>query len=266
MKTRFGIIGLGFIYNKHAEAIEANNGEIVFGCDIDERKKEKLPESAKFTTNWLNIRDIDIVSILTPNHLHIDMARYWAGTNTTVLIEKPPVIKSKDLKQLSKHSNVFAVLQLRHHPELLKWKEKIRPDEPYSVEMKILVRRDDWYFESWKAKEKESGGLLFNIGVHYFDALTFLFGEPTEVTTTDLRTKQAAGKIGFRNAMVNWEISLNAPMDNQKRVLKINGEKLNLNQGFENLHTKVYEELLNDRGVPIEKCRETVKLIERLKK
>jgi len=156
-------------------------------------------------------------------------------------------------------------LQLRHHPELLKWKEKIDRNKLYSVEMKILVRRDDWYFESWKAKEKESGGLLFNIGVHYFDALTFLFGEVKKSECNGVFQKFAHGTLHFERVLVDWTISLEAPMDNQKRMLKIDGEALNLSQGFENLHTKVYEELLNGRGVPISACADTVKLIETIK-
>ena len=262
---KFGVIGLGFIFNKHVEAIEENGGKIVIGCDIDESKKDKLPKDADFTDDWKTIKDVDIVSILTPNHLHAEMAKFFANKGKIVLVEKPPAIDSEDLKELSEHNNIFTVMQLRYHPELLKWKERIQEDMPYDVEMKICVRRDDWYFESWKGQEDESGGILLNIGVHYFDALSFLFGKPTEVKTIDLRAKQASGLIGFKNAMVNWEISLLAPMDNQKRMLKINGEKLNLSQGFENLHSKIYQELLRGRGMPIGICKDTIDLIETIK-
>ena len=262
---RFGVIGLGFIFNKHLEAIEANGGQIVVGCDIDKSKKDKLPNGAKFTADWKKIKDVDIVSILTPNHLHKEMAQFYADKGITVLVEKPPVINSNDLAELSSYDNIFAVLQLRYHPELLKWKERIQPDEPYAVEMKILVRRDDWYFESWKANEKESGGLLFNIGIHYFDALAFLFGQRKDSKNIDLRTKQAAGLLSLGNATIDWQISLTATMDNQQRLLKINGENLNLNQNFENLHTQVYKELLRGRGVLLRKCQETINLIETIK-
>ena len=259
------VIGLGFIFNKHAEAIETNGGKIVIGCDIDKSKKDKLPDDAKFTTDWQKIKDVDIVSILTPNHLHKEMAQFFANKGIRVLVEKPLVINNEDLKILSKYDNIFTVLQLRYHPELLKWKEKIKEDEPYSVEMKILVRRDDWYFESWKAIERESGGILFNIGVHYFDALAFLFGQHKDNKTFDLRIRQAAGLLSLGPATIDWEISLTAPMDNQKRLFKINGETLNLNQGFENLHTKVYEKLFRGEGVTIKDCRDTINLIETIK-
>ncbi len=65
-KTKFGIIGLGFIFNKHLEAIEANGGKIVIGCDIDESKKDKLPQNADFTADWQKIK-----SLMT-NHVVFD--------------------------------------------------------------------------------------------------------------------------------------------------------------------------------------------------
>ena len=262
---KYGIIGLGFIYNKHVEAIEANGGKIVIGCDIDKSKKDKLPKDAKFTADWKTIKNVDIVSILTPNHMHKEMAQFFADKGITVLVEKPLTISKKDMEELSKYDNIFTILQLRHHPELLKWKEKIQEDEPYEVEMKIIVNRDEKYFESWKAREEESGGLLFNIGIHYFDALCFLFGKQKDSKTIDLRTKQAAGLLAIGPATIDWEISLTAPISNQKRIFKINGEELNLSQNSENLHVKVYKDLLRGRGISIGEYKETIDLIESIK-
>jgi len=262
---KFGIIGLGFIYNRHLEAIEKNNGKIVVGCDIDESKKDKLPAGAKFVRNYKEIKDVDCVAILTPNFLHKEMAEFFAKKGITVLVEKPPVLNVKDLNELAKFKNIYAVLQLRYHPELIKWKENISRDQKHEVKMKILVRRDEWYFKTWKAEERKSGGILFNIGIHYFDALIFMFGKPLHVNTEYIEQKKAMGYIEFKNANVFWEISLEASMDNQKRIFTIDGKKLNLDQGFENLHSKVYEQLIYYKGMPIEDCRETIKLIQKLK-
>ena len=262
--TKHAVIGLGFIYNKHAEAISNTGGEIVIGCDIDKSKKDKLPEGSKFTEEWTDIKDVDYVSILTPNYQHPLMVKHFTEKGIKVLCEKPPVISSKDYYDL-KDEDIDVVLQLRHHPEIKKWKDEIKEYEDYKVDMKILVRRDQWYFDSWKGDEMKSGGLLFNIGIHYFDALAHLFGPFIEVKTEYIRAKRAKGKIRFLNAYVNWELALDAPMDNQKRIFEINRNKLNLSQGFENLHTKVYEEMLEGRGIKLDECGETIKLIEKIK-
>ncbi len=264
MKT-FGVIGLGFIFNRHLEAIESNGGEIVMGCDIDKSKKDKLPQTALFTENWKKVRGADFISILTPNHLHKRMAKEFARQCKIVLIEKPPVISSQELRELADYDNIYTVLQLRHHPAIFKWKQQIYADRKYRVEMKILVRRDEWYFKSWKADHRRSGGLLFNIGIHYFDLLVHLFGPAKSVTPICIGEKRAWGNINFKNAAVDWEISLEAPMDNQKRLLTINDERIDLSKGFENLHVKVYENLINNKGTHISECEETIKLIEALK-
>lgn len=262
--TKHAIIGLGFIYNKHAEAIANTGGEIVIGCDIDKSKKDKLPDKAKFTEEWTHISGVDYVSILTPNNQHALMIKHFLYHDIKVLCEKPPVINFKDYQDL-KDKDINVVLQLRHHPEILKWKKRIKEYQDYKVDMKILVRRDQWYFDSWKGDDELSGGILFNIGVHYFDALANLFGSFIDVKTDYIDHKHAKGKIRFLNAKVNWEIGLDAPMDNQKRIFEINGDKLNLSQGFDNLHTKVYEEMLQGRGIKLEECGETIQLIERIK-
>ena len=260
---RYGIIGLGFIADKHIDAINKMGGTLVWGCDIDERKADKLPSGVDFLSEP-NFKNIDCVVIATPNDTHALFIRQALEHEIEILCEKPPVIDKKDFDRL-KDEDVNVVLQLRHHPEVLKLKETANHGTK-RVNMKILVRRDQWYFESWKGDAKRSGGVLYNIGVHYFDVLCFIFGHPRVIKTTYLSDKDAKGHISFDHAEVSWELSLMAPMDNQKRILEIDGEKLNLSQGFENLHAVVYEEMQSDNGVKLSECETTVNLIEKIKK
>tara|TARA_R100000789_G_scaffold85681_1_gene81703 strand:+ start:42 stop:845 length:804 start_codon:yes stop_codon:yes gene_type:complete len=264
---KYGIIGLGFIYNKHKEAISNTGGEIIVGCDTDATKADKLPSEAIFTPNWKDLDDykLDVVVILTPNHLHLEMADFFSKKGKLVLVEKPPTHNLEDFKKLKELPNVFTVLQLRHHPKLQEWIKKVKENDYSVADMRILVRRDDWYFDSWKGKEKESGGICLNIGVHYFDVLVQLFGKVMDVRTEQYGDRYAKGVIIFGHTLAQWELSLEAPMDNQKRILMIDGNKLNLSQGFENLHTKVYEELLVGRGIPIRECEQTIQLIDNIK-
>lgn len=262
---KFGVIGLGFIFERHLEAIESIGGKIIIGCDIDESKKDKLPDDVLFTDDWRKIRGVDYVVILTPNSLHWPMINYFAKQGIKILVEKPPVISTDELLTLRNYDNIYTVLQLRHHPMIFQWKQQVYKNREYEVEMKILVHRDEWYFRSWKNDKRRSGGLLFNIGIHYFDILVYLFGKPIRAELLEGNEKQAAGYIYFKNAVVDWELCLTAPMDNQQRYIIINGKKLDLSRKFENLHTKVYENLLKGDGVNIKDCEITIKLIESLK-
>lgn len=262
------VVGLGFIYNKHSEAIYSLGNLICAGCDIDSTKQDKLPNGVPFETDYRELLKYnpELVIILTPNYLHKEMACFFANVGIPVLVEKPAGLSSNEILEMAKtKSPIYTVMQLRYHDEFLKWKENIS-DKNRKVEMKILVRRDQWYFDGWKGNEKESGGLLFNIGVHYFDILTQLFGDILLSVGTDLLTdKRARGTISFLKADVDWELSLDAPMDNQKRILTIDGERVNLSQNFENLHTAVYKELFSGNGLKVSEALPVIKLIESLK-
>ena len=170
----WAIIGTGFIYPKHKEAIEKNGGQVV----------------AEYNTknNWEDVLKLDVenVAICTPNDLHFEMAKACLEAGKRVLVEKPPIIGSfleswNQYNDLEKYDRLFVVLQLRHHPYFEKAKEVIyknRLDRNRNqVILDIYINRNEDYFKSWKGDKARSGGLIYNIGSHYFDLLTQLFGE-----------------------------------------------------------------------------------------
>jgi len=261
----YAIIGLGFISSKHIEAINKVGGKIIAGSDIDQSKAHKIGD-AKFFLNWEDIfedqetKDVEWVVICTPNHLHYPMALKAVQLGKKVILEKPAVIKPEHLEELKKYSNqIYNIFQLRYNEELLNF--KIDKNKDYTVKFKVCVHRDDWYFDSWKNDKEKSGGLMFNIGVHYFDILCWLFGTPTYKILKLSNEKEAEGSIMFNNCRVDWELRINQPMDNQFRYLEIDGERINLSQGFENLHTKIYKEALQGKKIAIEEIEKTIKLL-----
>ncbi len=144
---KFAIIGTGYIFPKHLEAIQ-EVGKIV-GLDTDE----------------------DYVSILTPNDTHFKYCVKYAELGKKVLCEKPLVLNSSHINVLAKYPNIYSVMQLRYHPLV----KGIKTKKQNEIEMEICVHRDEKYFLSWKGKERRSGGILFNLGVHYFDLLFYLY-------------------------------------------------------------------------------------------
>lgn len=277
--TRFAIIGLGYIAPRHIQAIEDVGGELVFGCDKNGlRAKVMRGTGARFVYNASDILDaigngtkIDYVSICTPNHEHLIQAMLFLKRGVKVIIEKPPVITSKDLDWLvSNEENANVVLQLRLHPELARWKEKIKDDHIYDVEMDIQVARDSSYFDGWKGDENLSGGPLFNIGVHYFDILTQLFGEPTAIQKATLLPDGGHGMIFFPNADVKWRLHIDTDQNiKQYRKFTIDGEELdfsnNNNLSELGLHTRVYQDILEGKGIKPSECCSAISLIEKIK-
>jgi len=260
---KFLLIGDGFIASKHKESIKKIGGEIVGIVDKnfgeDKWKEEILKTNA------------DCVVILVPNDLHFSISKFALENNKIVLCEKPLVIKSKDIERLVKYRNIFTVLQLRHHPDVAKIKKELMNmpvGKKSEIEMDISVFRDENYYKSWKGQKERSGGVLFNLGVHYFDLLIHLFGLPKNVRLVSLDDKTGTGIIEGEKYTCNFKVSTDENRKSQRRVFKINGKQYNFcskdNLSFENLHKFVYSDLLVGKGVMPSEALNAIKLIENL--
>lgn len=255
MNKKFAVIGKGFIYNLHAEAIAKIGGEIVDTVD-----KSNGPDAWK---EMVKKTKADCIVILAPNHLHFKMAKFSAENGKMVLCEKPLALKSEEARILVKYPKIFTVYQLRHHPFTRKLKSGIKEDENYQIEMDISVHRDEDYWKSWKGTVDKSGGIIFNLGIHYFDLLLYLFGEPVEISTQLLTEKKAEGAIKGKNYLCNWKISAEASKDSQSRLFKVNGVNYDFS-AKENLHTFVYQALLEKKGVTPKEALKSIELIEKI--
>lgn len=257
---KFSIIGTGFIFPTHVAAIRDVGGEIIDVVN-DARGPDVWREMVKSTS-------AGCIVILTPNDLHFQMAEAAAAEGKIVLCEKPLCIKSEDVKTLAGKPNIFTVLQLRCHPLVQKLKEKIPEHKKHEVDIDISVYRDQKYYASWKGQKERSGGILFNLGIHYFDLLVYLFGEAVKVSTSFLDEKTGTGTIEGINFACRWRISTGETKENQRRIFKINGISYNFssrnNLAYENLHGYVYHDLLFSRGVTPKEEFHSIQLVEKL--
>lgn len=274
MSNNWALIGLGFIAQRHLDAIRDTGGKLLLACDIDVSKKDKAP-GVQFYTDYIKMskdplfKEIDWVAIATPNNLHFPMSMFFAKQGKHVLCEKPLVIDSQHvetLKLLPKEYIIYTMMQLRHNPELQAFKESINPETIYEGTMTLSMNRGDFYHKGWKGDVNQSGGLLFNIGVHYFDLLVWFFGEPINYEIYEKTDKRARGQLVFPKARILWSLSIDAPMDNQIRHLVLNGKHLDLTRHFENLHTKVYEDIKNGHGITLEEAGRSIKVVEKINK
>jgi UDP-N-acetyl-2-amino-2-deoxyglucuronate dehydrogenase len=244
----FMLIGSGFIMPRHADAIHSVGGKIL-----------EIVNTAHYGHEWerkLIQSRAHYVSILTPNHLHAEIAARAIFENKTVLSEKPLGISSQEIARLideeKKGARIFTVLQLRHHPLVKKLKQQIDLAREYEVTLDISVYRDAAYYSGWKGNAAQSGGILFNLGSHYFDLITYLFGMPEKVTSVEGDEKTMQGILEGKNFHCDWRISTDAPRDDQKRIFRLNGHNCNFsskdNLSYENLHYYVYKDLIEGKG------------------
>jgi len=251
---KFSIIGTGFIFPNHVQAIKSVGGEIV----------EAIGEGSLLS--WREIiknPQTDCIVILAPNNLHFEMALASAKEGKIVLCEKPLTLNSKEVKELMNYPDIFTVAQLRYHPAVKELKEKIFQKENYKIKIDISVHRDKNYYQGWKGQKEKSGGILFNLGIHYFDLLLYLFGPAQKIQTDFLTETKGEGIIEGKNYICQWRINTEEEKEKQKRVFEINGTLYNFSSA-ENLHVYVYKDLLEGKGVTPKEALKSIELIEKI--
>jgi UDP-N-acetyl-2-amino-2-deoxyglucuronate dehydrogenase len=297
MPKNFAITGVaGFVAPRHLKAIAETGNTLVaavdphdavglldrFGFDVRffteferfDRHLEKLrrgPEAER----------VQYVSICSPNYLHDAHMRMALRIGADAICEKPLVINPWNLDALQDlegetGNRIYTVLQLRLHPALVAFRERLQasPARRYSVQLAYVTARGRWYDVSWKGVDERSGGIVVNIGIHFFDLLLWLFG-PVESAEVHLREgKRAAGTLTLANADVQWYLSAEASdlpftaVPGGKatfRSITVDGEQLEFSDGFTDLHTRVYEEVLSGRGFGVDQARPSIELSHRIR-
>ncbi len=219
---------------------------------------------------------IDYVTVCSPNYLHDAHIRFGFRIGADVICEKPLVLNPWNidaLAALEKETNrkVYTLLQLRYHPVILALKQRLQsnPATPHQVELTYVTPRGNWYQHSWKGDEDKSGGIVTNIGFHFFDLLTWLFGPVNDVQVDSYGPQQASGSLQLETARVNWLLSIrkeDLPAgESSCRRLIMDGEEIRFSDGFDALHSIAYREVISGNGVQLEEMREVTGLVHRIR-
>ena len=278
MKNKtFAIIGAaGYIAQRHIKAIAAIGGDIIAICDsqdnigiIDSYYKEcKYYRTLEEMEG--NIDTVDYFVICTPNYLHYHHIKAGLRFAENIICEKPLVINYKHLQELKELSQelkkpIYPILQARTHPEIKRLKHFLKCNIRYDVDVKYYSHRSNWYENGWKGNPIKSGGLLFNIGIHAIDALCYLFNK-LEIGFTDQGScREISGTLFSEMVHIRYKISLDYKViekakeglklkginPNTLRHIKINDKEFEFSKDFSNLHTGIYENIINNNWFDI---------------
>jgi UDP-N-acetyl-2-amino-2-deoxyglucuronate dehydrogenase len=285
----FGIIGVaGYIAAKHLHAIKETGNNLLASLDKFDsvgRIDSYFPESdffvefERFDRHFDKLKrtgtKIDYVSICSPNYLHDSHIRFALRHQAEAICEKPIVLNPWNIDALQEIENetgrkIYTVLQLRLHPKILELREKIMngsKDKVYDIDMTYVTSRGNWYSISWKGDIQKSGGVATNIGIHFFDMLSWIFGDTRKNIVHILEPHKAAGYLELENARVRWFLSLDyndIPVNVREsgkrtfRSITVNGEEIEFSKGFADLHTMTYKEILAGRGFGLKEARQSV--------
>jgi len=289
---RFAIIGAaGFVAERHIRAVKETGNEVVAAMDTFDvmgRMDSYFPEAEFFTSEdelamflvkcQKENNPVDFVSICSPNFLHIKHIELALKNGCDVICEKPLVIQAVDLDKIKRLEDetgkkVYTVLQLRYHPAILQLKNDVDGgvSENYSVNLTYVTSRGKWYAKSWKGDSAKSGGVAANIGIHFFDMLTWIFGSVQKNEVKFYEPSKAAGELTFEKASVNWFLSIDAadlPDEAIKkgqrtwRSITVNDKEIEFSGGFTDLHTETYRQILAGNGFGVEDARESIILTD----
>ncbi|MEI6047344.1 MAG: Gfo/Idh/MocA family oxidoreductase [Bacteroidota bacterium] len=285
----FGIIGVaGYIAVKHLNAIKETGNNLLASLDRFDSvgridgffpKSDFFVEFERFDRHFDKLKrtgtKIDYVSICSPNYLHDSHIRFALRHQAEAICEKPIVLNPWNVEALQEIENetgykINTVLQLRLHPKIIELREKIRngaKGKIYDVDLSYITARGNWYSISWKGDIQKSGGVATNIGIHFFDMLGWIFGETKKNIVHLSEPDKAAGYLELENARVRWFLSLdyNDIPDSVKktgqrtfRSIIIEGEEIEFSEGFADLHTTTYKEILAGRGFGLKEVRRSV--------
>ncbi len=292
-KKNFAIIGVGgYIAPRHIEAIKVTNNELIAALDKSDSVgiMDRYFPNAHFFTEFerfdrhiekIKRRDnvqLDYVSICTPNYLHDAHIRMALRRGTNAICEKPLVVNPWNidpLVEIEKETDVkvSTILQLRLHPSIIALKKKVAEgpkDKIYDIDLTYLTSRGNWYHNSWKGDTSKSGGIATNIGVHFYDMLSWIFGKVTTNKVHLLNTDSASGYLEFEKARVRWFLSIdynNIPdalkVQGQRtyRSIKLDGEEIEFSQGFTELHIKSYQAILNGKGFGLLESKQSIEIV-----
>jgi UDP-N-acetyl-2-amino-2-deoxyglucuronate dehydrogenase len=117
---------------------------------------------------------------------------------------------------------------------------------------------------------ERSGGIATNIGVHFFDMLSWLFGKVQDSKVHLLEANKAGGFLQLERARVRWFLSIDyndiPAKVRQKgartyRSLTMNGEEVEFSEGFTDLHTESYRKILEGKGFGIREAKQSIEIV-----
>ena len=292
----FALIGAGgYIAPRHMKAIKDTGHNLIAALDKNDSVgilDSYFPDADFFTEFERFDRHIekqkrkgiktDFVSVCSPNYLHDSHIRFGLRIGANVICEKPVVLNPWNIDALAEieketGNQIFTILQLRLHPAIIALKQKIDAapsGKKHQVELQYITSRGHWYHTSWKGDIHKSGGIATNIGVHFFDMLMWIFGDVVENNVIQHTSTTASGNLVLKKANVNWMLSIDIntlPEAAKKagkrtfRTLEIDGESFEFSDGFTELHTHSYSEIIAGRGFPISETRKAIELVHAIR-
>ena len=221
-KLKVGIIGVGGISGVHYSGYsKCEDSELWAICDIKpdvlKQKSEmyKVPKERCFTDHreLLKLKEIDAVSVTTPNKAHCEITVNALKAGKHVLCEKPMAMNAREgQKMVDTAKKCRRILQIG-------LMQRFRGDVNYIKQLVDNGTLGDIYYArcqairrrgvpSWGVfgqKEENGGGGLLDIGVHAIDLTWYAMGMPRPIAVSGSLYKTIGNTPGHWGIFGEWD-------------------------------------------------------------
>ena len=294
----FAITGVaGYIAPRHLQAIKDTGNNLIAALDMHDSVgilDRYFPDASFFVEferferfleklkRGSNSDLVNYLSICSPNFLHDAHIRLALRIGADAICEKPIVLNPWNLDALEEleqetGKRVYNILQLREHKAIIDLKNKVEKENKntkHEIVLTYITSRGMWYDFSWKGVNEKSGGIATNIGVHFFDMLGWIFGKVQSNKIYLKENRRISGLLEFEKANVRWYLSIekdDLPPEAIKegkvtyRSLELDGQEFQFSDGFTDLHTKVYQSILDGNGFGISDARQSIEIVHNIR-
>jgi UDP-N-acetyl-2-amino-2-deoxyglucuronate dehydrogenase len=294
---RFALIGAaGYIAPRHMKAIKDTGNVLVAALDKHDNvgildsyfpNCDFFTEFERFDRHVDKLKRqnqaVDYVSICSPNYLHDSHIRFALRQQAEAICEKPLVLNPWNVDALAEieketGKRINTILQLRLHPSIIKLRNEVHSGDKskvYEVDLNYITSRGNWYHVSWKGEDAKSGGVVTNIGIHFFDMLIWVFGPVKNFSIEHSNEKTVKGILELSQARVKWQLSIDSEElpefalkagKTTYRSLKMEGNEIEFSDGFADLHTESYKQILGNNGFGLADAMPSIQLIHQIRK
>ena len=199
------VVGLGFMGRTHIQCLRRLGVRVrgllgVDGVEGEQADRELgVGQVYASVEDLLADREVGVVHLCTPNHLHFPMARAALRAGKHVICEKPLALnpdESVELVRLAEKSGLVAAVNynLRYYPLVQDARARLQAGEAGEVRLIHGGYLQDWLCLStdwnWRLEPEQGGELrvVADIGTHWLDMVTWMTGLQVKAVMADLAT------------------------------------------------------------------------------
>ncbi len=268
--AKFGLLGLGYIAQRHIDAIYQLGHSLELIYDPTKNIEALTADYAPSESDFFELakqKQCDYIIISSPTPCHKDQILQSLSSGIDAIVEKPTCLSLSELQQIQDLENttgqhVHTIFQLRYDHVLNQFFQRSFNHRP-KIKIHYSGYRPQEYFDSWKGDRTLSGGITAAVGIHYFDLLTHYFGSLKQLVSAQNTERHSTGQLQLQDADIEWDFSFVQNADQAViRNFSIDNEHITFGSYQKDLHQVALEHILQGNGIGSDDVAAGIEVLE----